>query len=110
MAVSAIKELKEIQNDSTGSVGDVHLHYNADTSKFSLIDKNENLITLDPSKMKPVIAGDPKAVEFNYLSKMQASINRINEIGVNMLHIQDSLGNKQGMSAYYLKLLHDEGF
>ena len=60
--------------------------------------------------MKVVVAGDPKAVEYNYLASMQSSIDRVNQVGANMKQIQDSLGNKQGMSAYYLKLLQDQGF
>jgi hypothetical protein len=40
----------------------------------------------------------------------QPTLDRINSLGKNMMQIQNSLGNKQGMSAYYLDLLQREGF
>lgn len=111
MATTAIKTLNEIQDDARKGVGidlkkglDVHLKWNSDSGEFTFIDKNENPIKVDPNAPP-----DPSGIK-TFVQRAQPTLDKINSIGKNMMQIQDSLGNKQGMSAYYLDLLQREGF
>jgi len=105
MVTTEIKNLNRFQDNTSG----IHLKYNADTSNFTFVDKNENVIR--PNMRVGITTGNtPQDIQQNYLYRSQGSLDRLNEVGKNMKQIQDSLGNKQGMSAYYLDLLQRQGF
>src|SRR5882724_4918033 len=105
MVTTEIKNLNRFQDNTSG----IHLKYNADTANFTFVDKNENVIR--PNMRVGITTGNtPQDIQQNYLYRSQGSLDRLNEVGKNMKQIQDSLGNKQGMSAYCLDLLQRQGF
>jgi len=105
MVTTEIKNLNRFQDNTSG----IHLKYNADSANFTFVDKNENVIR--PNMRVGITTGNtPQDIQQNYLYRSQSSLDRLNEVGKNMKQIQDSMGNKQGMSAYYLDLLQRQGF
>lgn len=104
MVVSEVKNLNKFQDDA--KTYGIHLKWNADSGDFSFIDKNENVLR---PKAPGVSVPNMKGAD-NFVNINQPTLDRLNDVGKNMKQIQDTLGNKQGMSAYYLDLLQRQGF
>jgi hypothetical protein len=100
MVTEQIKSLNRYQ-DVAKQLG-VHIAWDSSSGGFSVIDKNEQPIQSN--------ANIPPGSNLGILLRgVEPVIGRLNQVGKNMMQIQDSLGNKQGMQSYYLNLLQRQG-